>query len=292
MHVLVTGGSGFIGSALVRHLSARGHSVTVLSRGNPTVAGADQVVKTLTDVSGVDAVINLAGASLAGSRWTAAYKRELLDSRLETTRDLVSWMAAQDAAPATLISASAIGYYGHGEAPVSEEDGPGEGFSADLCARWEAVAREAEASGCRVCLARLGVVLDLPGGALEEMVRPFRFGVANWVSPGSQWMSWVHRADVVSALDFLLNREDLSGPFNITSPGALTARDLCRALQVHFRTLPALPVPGFVMRAALGEMADELLIHGQRVVPARLTEAGFAFSYPAIENALQDILQG
>jgi uncharacterized protein (TIGR01777 family) len=237
-------------------------------------------------------VVNLAGASLAGARWTSAYKRELVDSRLQTTRDLVTWIAAQEAPPAAVISASAIGYYGHGEVPMTEEDGPGEGFSADLCARWEAVARGAEASGCRVCLARFGVVLDRPGGALEEMVRPFRFGVANWVAPGSQWMSWVHRADVVAALDFLLDRTELSGAFNITAPGAVTARELCRALQAHFRTLPAMPVPGFVMRAALGEMAEELLIHGQRIVPARLTEAGFAFTFPAIEAALQDILQG
>lgn len=293
MHFLITGGTGFIGELLVPHLVARGHALTILSRSAHTDTDACRYIRDLDELPDsveVDVVINLAGASLAGARWTRAYKREIVDSRLDTTRRLIDCMQRLQSPPAVLLNASAVGYYGHGDAPVTEAAGPGEGFSADLCAQWEEAARRAEALGTRVCLCRFGVVLDAVGGAFEELFRPFRFGVANWIGSGRQWLSWVHRADVVAALDFLLDHDELAGPFNITAPEPVTGRDMCAAIKRYRRTLLTMPVPAPVMRILLGEMADELLIRGQRVLPDRLTERGFAFTYPTLDGALRAIL--
>lgn len=293
MHILVTGGTGFIGDALVPHLVARQHSVTILSRsGHDDTRNCRYIrdLDALASTEQIDVVVNLAGASLAGARWTAAYKREIVDSRLDTTSRLIDCMRRLQVAPSLLLNASAIGYYGHGHSPVTEAAGPGEGFSAALCAQWEEVARRAESLGTRVCLCRFGVVLDAGGGAFEELFRPFRFGIANWIGSGRQWFSWVHRADVVAALNFLMDHDELEGPFNITAPEPVTAREMCGAIKKHKRTLLTTPVPAPVMRALLGEMASELLIQGQCVLPARLTESGFAFTYPRIDGALRAIL--
>ena len=228
MHYLVTGGTGFIGSALIPALLADGHSVTVLSRR----AGSDQkslrFIASLDVIAAdtrIDAVVNLAGASLAGKRWTTAYKQEIFASRLATTERLLKLIARLETPPQVLLSASAIGYYGHhGDEPLSEEGAVVPGFSQDLCQRWEAAAMQASGLGVRVCLLRLGVVLDRDGGAMEEMARPFKFGVANWIGSGTQWLSWVHRRDVVAAIRFLQEHAELSGPFNITAPEPVTSR--------------------------------------------------------------------
>lgn len=295
MHVLLTGGTGFIGTALSESLLAQGHTLTILSRGEHTDRPGLRFVRDLEQVSAstvVDGIVNLAGASLAGERWNAGYKREIVASRLETTAAVIALCERLQQPPAVLVSGSAIGYYGpRGDEAVDEDADAGEGFAAELCQRWEQEALRAEGVGVRVCLARLGVVFDRGEGAFEELVRPFRFGIANWLGSGRQWLSWVHRADVVSALRWLLEHEELDGPMNITAPGAVTSRDLCTALQKRMTTLPAMPVPAPVMRLLVGEMADELLLAGQRVRPARLGTAGFAFSYPRIEDALDAILK-
>ncbi len=293
MHILLTGGTGFIGEALVPSLLNQGHELTILSRSHHSDTEGCRYIRTLdalADDERIDAVINLAGASLAGARWTASYKREIVDSRLETTRQLVDCMQRLQVPPGVLLNASAIGYYGHGDHPVTEADDAGEGFSADLCRRWEASASHAEALGTRVCLCRFGVVLDAGGGAFEELFRPFRFGLANWIGNGEQWLSWVHRSDVVAALTFLLEDGSLSGAFNVTAPQPVTARGMCDAIKQHRKTLLTAPVPATVMRVMLGEMADELLINGQKVLPQRLTNSGFTFSYPHIDDALRAIL--
>jgi len=293
MHILLTGGTGFIGNALVPHLLTQKHTLTILSRSSHTDTEGCRYIQDLgelADNAQIDAVINLAGASLAGARWTASYKREIVDSRLETTRQLVACMTRLQVPPAVLLNASAIGYYGHGDQPVTEKDSAGEGFSADLCSRWEEAALQAEALGTRVCLCRFGVVLDAGGGAFEELFRPFRFGLANWIGSGHQWLSWVHRSDVVAALTFLLDHSELSGPFNVTAPEPVTGRGMCDAIKHQRKTLLTAPVPATVMRIMLGEMADELLINGQKVLPERLTHSGFTFSYPTIKKALHAIL--
>jgi uncharacterized protein (TIGR01777 family) len=292
MQVLVSGGTGFIGSALTPALTEAGYEVTVLTRQSKSGANGVRYVQSLAQLRDepVDAVINLAGASMAGRRWSRRYKRELVSSRLDTTGALVAFMRDRDAPPATLLSASAIGYYGpQGDHFLAEDAKPAPGFSSELCRGWEQVAAQAEDLGVRTCYMRFGVVLDAGGGALVEMARPFRFGIANWMGQGDQWLSWVHREDVVAAILYLLDQPCLAGPFNITAPTPVTNRELCRALQRHFTTLPAMPVPAPVMRLALGEMADELLLSGQRVVPSALLEAGFEFRYQEIEPALAAI---
>ena len=285
MHILITGGTGFIGQA--------GHRISILSRSQHRDTAQCTFVRSLRELSpdsAPDAVINLAGASLAGKRWTRAYKEELVASRVQGTRALVAYFTESADPPRALLSASAIGYYGpRGDDALTEEAAPGSGFSSELCQAWEQEAARAAEAGIRTCLLRLGVVLDRQGGALKEMALPFRFGVASWPGSGHQYLSWIHRQDVVAAMAFLLAEDTLAGPFNLTAPGPVTQREFCRAMRKHFRNLPGMPVPGPVMRLLLGEMAGELLLSGQRVVPAGLQRAGFEFRYPGIDDALAAI---
>lgn len=294
MHILITGGTGFIGQALVPHLRQAGHSISILSRSRHRDTAQCAFVRSLEELpadSPPEAVINLAGASLAGRRWTSAYKEELVASRVQGTRALVDYFGESAQPPKVLLSASAIGYYGpRGADPLTEEAAPGSGFSSELCQAWEEEAARASEAGIRTCLLRLGVVLDREGGALKQMALPFRFGVASWPGTGHQYLSWVHREDVVSAMAFLLADDQLNGAFNLTAPAPVTQRQFCSAMRKHFRTLPGMPVPGPVMRLLLGEMAGELLLTGQRVVPAALQRAGFEFRHPDIDHALAAIL--
>tara|TARA_R110000823_G_scaffold139607_6_gene269524 strand:- start:4326 stop:5234 length:909 start_codon:yes stop_codon:yes gene_type:complete len=293
MQLLISGGTGFIGTALVQALTQQGHHIIVLTRGAPPAQPGVRFVNSLDAIEAreqIDAVVNLAGASLAAKRWTASYRRELLDSRLDTTRDLVALIGRLERTPPTLLSASAVGYYGHhGDEKLAEDATVNACFSQQLCEQWEAQAQAASAHGTRVCLLRFGVVLDKGGGALSEMTRSFRFGVGTWAGSGNQWLSWVHRADLVRAVLFLLHNAGLAGPVNITAPAPVTARGLGEALCAHFTTLFRMGVPGPVMRLLLGQMADELLLNGQRVVPAVLEAAGFHFLYPQIDDALAAI---
>ena len=289
MRILMTGGTGFIGTALVTALRESGHQVLVLSR----VARADvdeslRYVRALDQIDGaIDAVINLAGASLADRRWTDAYKRELRDSRIGLTERLGVWMRDHSQQPSVMLSASAIGFYGAGgDSPFDEESPAGEGFSASLCADWEDAARAAAPSGCRLCIARLGVVFDREGGAYSQMARPFRLRMGNWIGSGRQWLSWVHRSDVVAALRLMLGDSRFEGVVNVTAPEPVTSRGFCDAMQVQHQSLLTLPAPAAVMRLVFGEMAEELLISGQRVLPKRLMEADYAFQYPDLPAAL------
>jgi uncharacterized protein (TIGR01777 family) len=294
MHILMTGGTGFIGGPLCQQLLGEGHQLTLLTRQSLADTQGCRYIASLDDIDsqeGIWAVINLAGASLAERRWSEAYKREILASRLETTRALLQLMQRLEQTPEILLSASAIGYYGHhGDEELSETGSTNPGFAQDLCQQWEQLALTARDMGVRVCLLRLGVVLDSGGGAFSQMARPFSFGVANWLGSGEQWLSWVHREDVVRAIQFLLQHADLQGPFNITAPQAVTSRGFCEAMKRHKRTLLTAPVPAAVMRLMVGEMAQELLLNGQRVVPAALRQAGFSFNYPDLDTALTDII--
>lgn len=291
MNVLVTGGTGFIGRALVPALLAAGHNVSVLSRGTrSSLPETAQLVQSLEGLSEpVDAVINLAGASLADKRWNAAYKAEITRSRLDMTQALGDFFSQAGYTPSIWLNASAIGYYGpRDDEALGEGASAGEGFAAALCQQWEQAARDAAGKG-RLCILRLGVVLDRDGGAYDQMAQPFRFGVANWVGSGEQWLSWIHREDVVSAMLFLLHGDGLSGVFNVTAPAPERARQFCESMKSAHRTFVTLPMPAPVMRMMLGEMADELLITGQRVVPAALQSAGFEFSYATAAAAIAAI---
>ncbi len=294
MNYLITGGTGFIGTALIASLRAAGHGITVLTRQpRPPQEGVSFVTSldAIPAQARFDGVVNLAGASLAGARWSESYKREITSSRLDTTGAVIALLGRLQQPPAVLLSASAIGFYGHhGDEPLGEDGAVVPGFSQQLCQRWEAEALRAEALGTRVCLLRFGVVLDRDGGAMEQMAQPFRLGIANWLGSGQQWLSWVHRKDAVAAMDFLLARTDLSGPFNITAPEPVTSRGFCAAMKRRRRTLLTAPVPAPVMRLLVGEMAQELLLQGQRVLPLRLQAEGFRFSFPTLDDALGAIM--
>jgi uncharacterized protein (TIGR01777 family) len=294
MHILVTGGTGFIGSALIERLTAAGHEATILTRRKIPGSPGRSYLQHLDDLPAdtlIDAVVNLAGASLAERRWSDRYKREIFASRLDTTRSVLQLIERLESKPDVLLSASAIGYYGHHGDEILGEDGEAvSGFAQDLCQQWETLALQAQGSGVRVCLARLGVVLDRSGGAMEQMARPFRFGVANWLGSGAQWLSWVHRRDAVSALCMLLEQHSLTGPFNITAPEPVTSRGFCEAMKRHRKTILTAPVPAAILRLMVGEMAEELLLNGQRVVPERLLSLGFEFEFPRLDTALEDIV--
>jgi uncharacterized protein (TIGR01777 family) len=293
MHILITGGTRFIGVTLCQQLLRDGHQLTLLTRQSLADTDGCRYVASLESIAVhacIDAVINLAGASLAGRRWTSAYKREILASRLDTTSALLHLFQRLKQKPRVLLSASAIGYYGHhGDEELDETGTVTPGFAQDLCQQWEQLALTAGDLGVRVCLLRLGVVLDSGGGAFSQMAQSFNFGVASWLGSGKQWLSWVHRADVISAMQFLLQREDLAGPFNITAPHPVTNRGFCDGMKRHKRTAISAPVPSALLRLLLGEMADELLLNGQRVVPAGLQQAGFSFAFSELDMTLEDI---
>jgi uncharacterized protein (TIGR01777 family) len=291
MNVLITGGTGFIGGALVAHLCQLEAEITVYTR-DPSHFDTEAIryitsLDEIDDSAHFDAFINLAGESLAARRWDEARKAVLVESRVGTTRSLVALAERLQVKPAVVLSASAIGVYGHhGDERLGEDAEQGDGFAHRLCLAWETEAQRFDALGIRVCLLRLGVVLAADGGAMDQLRRSVAFGVGTWMGSGKQWLSWVHREDVVAAIDFLLQHESCEGPYNITAPEPITNRGLCDELSLRRQVFIKLPIPAAVMRLALGEMAQELLLNGQRVVPARLQEAGFQFRYKNLREAL------
>jgi conserved hypothetical protein TIGR01777 len=293
MEFLITGGSGFIGQALCPRLLEAGHGVTVLSRNPasaaPRLPAAVRLVDSLAALDAVDTVVNLAGASLAEGRWSEARKRLLRDSRILTTRRLLDWMRRLERPPATLISGSAIGYYGDRDDQTLDEDSPpADDFAARLCRDWESAAEAAQGLGVRVCRLRIGVVLDAGGGALAKMLPAFRLGLGGPIGSGRQWMSWIHRRDLVELILWLSDASRGDGAWNGTAPTPVRNADFARSL-AHALHRPAwLPAPGALLRLGLGEMAG-LLLGGQRVLPRRALDAGFSFRYPDLDSALAAI---
>ena len=292
MHILLTGGTGLIGTALCGALSAQGSQLTVLSRSaRRSVQGRTFITHLEQCASPVDAVINLAGAGLADRRWTAAYKRTIVRSRIDLTQQLVSWIESRTTRPKTLISASAIGYYGASPDDAFTEQGtPGTGFAADLCQRWEQEALRAEALAVDVAVLRLGVVLANEGGALGKMTQSFRFGVESWLGAGEQWLSWIHIDDVVRAIQFVLAADPRATTYNAVAPEPVTHRGFAHEVGRHSRSLLKLGVPPLAARLLAGEMAEELLLSGQKVLPQALIEQGFDFAYPTLTAALDNLL--
>lgn len=299
MHYLISGGTGFIGAALVKSLLAAGHTITVITRspekailqfgGAVFTVGLEKVSQI---VEGIDGVINLAGAPIVDKRWSDERKQLLRNSRIDFTRTLIEQLQQASARPEFFISGSAIGYYGshQGGAPLHEKSTAVLGFTHDLCRDWEEAALSAEKLlDCRVCLIRTGVVLG-EGGALTKMMPPFKFGLGGPIGGGQQWMSWVHLADEVAIIRFLMEHKTLFGAFNATSPNAVDNEIFSQVLGAVLNKPARVRMPAFMMKILLGE-ASELLLEGQRVYPARLLDAGFEFTYPDLERALRSVIQ-
>jgi len=297
-HLFITGGTGFIGSHLCRRLAGRGAEITVLSR-RPDIAAARlpqgvRVVGAIQDLHQlppVTGVINLAGEPLADRRWSQARKRLFYASRVELTEQLFEYFNdPARRAPGVLVSGSAIGYYGpQGDNLLTEDGESVPSYASDLCRAWESMACQFETLGTRVCRVRTGIVLG-HGGALKAMLPAFRLGLGGPMGRGDQWMSWIHIDDMVAALDFCLVNHQLQGGVNATAPEPVTNRTFARTLARSLSRPGFLPMPAWVMRLLFGEMAEELLLSGQRVVPDKLTRLGFVFSYPRLQPALDAIL--
>lgn len=294
MRVVVAGGSGFLGQALQDHLRRSGHSTTVLTRtrraSNDVAWTPDGTAGTwAAALQGADAVVNLSGEGIAEARWSATRKATLRDSRLLSTRSIVTAIGDLPTPPA-LLNASGVGYYGdRGVELVTEETPPGHDFLASLCVEWEAAAEQA-AAFTRVVLLRNGLVMHPSGGALKKMLLPFRLGAGGPLGSGAQYLPWIHLGDWVEMVAWLIEQPTARGAFNVTAPSPATNADFTRALGQAVRRPAFIPVPAFALRVALGELADTLLT-GQRAVPARATAAGFAFRFAEIEPALRDLLR-
>jgi uncharacterized protein (TIGR01777 family) len=308
MRVFVTGGSGLVGSRLIRALSKRRDEVVLLTRRpeavQPTLGSSCLIVAGdptqtgpwMEAVDNCDAVVNLTGENLFTQRWNDAFKQRLRSSRVLSTHNVVQALARKPrtaaGAPRVLVNASAIGYYGpHGDEELTEDSPAGEDFLARLCVDWEQAARKAEEQGIRVAIVRIGVVLDQSGGALAKLLTPFKMGAGGPVASGKQWLSWIHHEDLVGILMLALSNAGARGPLNGTAPQPVTNRDFAKALGRALSKPSFMPTPGFALKMMLGEVAD-LLTTGQRVLPRRAQALGYTFRFPDIDTALQDMLHG
>jgi len=294
MRILVSGGSGFIGTAVCERLRRGGHEVVTLSRRAGAGAIRWQPEAGELDPAGVDGfdgVVHLAGENIGAARWSAARRRLILDSRRHGTRLLAATLAKATRKPAVLVSASGVNYYGDRGDEILTEDSPtGSGFLPEVCRQWEAATEPASDAGIRVCRLRIGMVLAPDGGGLVRMLLPFRLGLGGPLGSGRQWMSWITRDDLAAVIERALADQAFAGPVNAVSPGAVTNREFSTVLGRVLRRPAVLPAPAFALRLALGALADELLLASVRVAPARLAAAGFAFADSALEPALRRLL--
>jgi len=302
VRIVVAGGTGFVGKALVTRLAEEEHSAVVLTRhpDKPRLPGKRTVQLVWWDgrtvgpwashIDGADAVLNFAGESI-GERWTARRKSLILDSRLNATRAIVEAIRAARKRPHVLVNASAVGYYGEVVSEEVPESRPkGDGFLADVCDKWEREARAAESLGVRVVMTRTGVVLGKDGGALPRMMLPFKLFAGGPIGSGRQWFPWVHRDDLVGILTSALMNRTLSGPVNVVAPECVTMKQFCTALGKAMHRPSWAPTPAFALRALLGEMSS-MILTGQKVVPTKLLQSGYAFRFPTVAQALDDVFK-
>lgn len=298
MKIVLAGATGFLGRPLVAALGSAGHGLVSLTRRPRGRGGAREVAWTpdgsagpwAAEIDGADTVVNLAGESIAGGRWTDSRKQALRDSRLLSTRSLVAAIEQAARRPGLLLSSSAVGYYGpRGEERIDEREGPGDDFLATLSVEWENAALAAARLGTRVVLLRTGLVLERDGGALAAMLTPFKLGAGGPLGSGRQYWPWIHRDDWVALASFLITRPEASGPVNATAPEPVSNEEFSRTLARVLGRPCLFRAPAFLLRLAMGEMAEALLLEGQRVVPARAEEMGFSFRYRELEPALRAI---
>ena len=301
MKILITGGTGFVGTQLTSRLIQDGHEVTILTRslkgakgsspgisyleGDPTKKGPWQEA-----IKNHDVIINLAGASIF-AKWTEEYKKVLRESRVSTTRNIVEGVPSDPSKKITLFSTSAVGYYGFcGDEELTEESPHGEDFLAQMALEWEGEALKAKDKGARVVITRFGIVLGEKGGALGQMIPLFKKYIGGPIGSGKQWFSWVHIKDLAEAFAFLMKHPEISGPVNLCSPNPVRNKDLAKALGKVLHRPSFLPAPGFMVKLVLGEFGS-VILEGQRVIPRRLLDKGFVFQYPDIDKALQGIVK-
>jgi uncharacterized protein (TIGR01777 family) len=288
MKVVITGGTGFLGSALASSLRIDGHQITVITR-HPRAHDQAPWRDLSIVMENADAVVNFAGDPLDAGRWTAARKESILQSRVKTTEAVVNAMSTSSRRPSVLINASAIGYYGaRGAGTVTEEAPAGSDFLASVCVAWEAAAMMA-ASMTRVVLLRNGVVLDRNDGALPKLALPFRLFAGGHGGSGRQYWSWIHRDDWVRLVRWTIGNVGIQGPLNLTAPGAVTNREFAHVLARVLRRPALLPAPASAVKLMLGEMADAMILNGQRVLPDKAQRGGFEFRYPELDAALRQI---
>lgn len=298
MEIAISGSTGLVGSELVKALRAGGHKVRRLVRSENEV-GADNIlwnprqgIRDLYRLEGIDALVNLSGENIASGRWTRRRKKELYQSRVESTRLLVDRIGRLQKKPSVFVNASAIGYYGdRGDEILDEKSGPGEGFLAELCQAWESEARRAKDKGMRAVFTRFGVILSAKGGALARMLPIFKLGAAGRVGSGRQWMSWIAIPDAIAAIIHALENSDLQGPVNTVSPNPVQNQQFTKVLGKVLRRPTIFPAPAPALKLTLGQMANELLLSSQRVMPKELERTSFQFGYPELEAALREVLK-
>jgi uncharacterized protein (TIGR01777 family) len=299
MKIVISGATGFLGRPLAAALALDGHTLVVLSRGaSAAPPGAERLVTWTPDgtarsawaeeIDGAGAVVNLAGESIAGGRWTAARKRRIHDSRVLATRSLVEAIAKAKTPPAVFISGSAVGIYGPLQDQIATEETPaGDDFLARVCRAWEEEASRAQSPRTRVVSVRTGLVLERDGGALPQMLPPFRFGAGGPVGSGRQYWPWIHRQDWIDLVRFALVTPGITGSLNATAPNPVPNAAFARALGRALHRPALLPAPGFALKLLLGEMAQALLLSGQRAVPAKAQRHGYTFAFADVDGALR-----
>ena len=303
MKIVIAGGTGLLGSALTHALDRAGHEVVVLSRsaGTDSPGHARAVVwrpdgtasgPWAREIDGADAVINLAGESLPSKRWTPAQKRRLIDSRVRPTRSLAEAIRASASPPRTFLSASGIGVYPHSDQIVDESSATGTGFLQDLCVQWEGEARRADETGTRVVLLRSGVVMHREGGALPQLVPPFRFGAGGPLGRGNQWWAWIHRDDWVRMAVWALETTAVTGPLNVCAPEPAPQKAIARAVGRALHRPAFMPAPAIALKLLLGEMAGEMLLSSQRAIPRVALDGGFTWTLPDLDAAIARELAG
>lgn len=293
MNILITGGTGFIGSALTKFFIQKGYLTTILSRNCPALSSV-RIIKSIEQINvdeKIDIIINLAGAPI-NKKWTNSYKEVLIDSRLEITKNLILLIKSLKTKPNLLISASAIGYYGNQSNNYIDENSLYiNDFTHKLCNLWELEAKKAEKLGVRTCITRLGVVLGKNGGALEEMLPIFRLGLGAKIGSGKQFFAWVHIDDVIGAFNFLIKDKTQKGIYNLTSPNPVTNYRFTKELGKMINRPTVLTIPKFVIKMIFGEMGDKLLLNGSAVYPKKLLDSGYEFQFKTIEASLENILK-
>jgi uncharacterized protein (TIGR01777 family) len=299
MNILITGGTGFIGSKLCTYLSNIGHNLTVKTR-NPALLSPStkyvSYVQQLNENDSFDVVINLAGQPIADKRWSQVQKDKILNSRIDTTKQLIQFFNSTKHKPSVFISSSAIGYYGiePTQNKITEvatgNDNGDDSFSSQLCQQWEKCALEAEQLGIRTCLLRTGIVLGKGGGALKKMLLPFKLGLGGKIGSGKQWMPWIHMDDMIGLIDLCINNDNISGPINCTAPNPVTNLTFTEALANTLNRPAIFPMPAFMVNLLMGQMGQELLLSGKNIIPKKALKHGYQFKYEKLDQALGSIL--